>query len=60
MSLVSGEPEWALMKCGHLSELPAIRWKLDNLAKLKKPSPDKFAGQAEALRKGFSASDRSA
>lgn len=49
--LVAGEPEWQLMKCPHLSQLPALRWKLQNLAKLKKSNPDKFAQQAEELCK---------
>jgi hypothetical protein len=49
LSLVSGEPDWTLMKCRHLSQLPAIKWKLQNLAKLKKSNPGKFAQQAEEL-----------
>ena len=36
LSLVTGEPDWQLMKCLHLAHLPVIRWKLQNLAKLKK------------------------
>lgn len=50
LGLVAGEPDWSLMKCPHLSQLPAIRWKLQNLAKLKKSNPDKFAQQAKELR----------
>lgn len=50
LGLVAGEPEWTLMKCLHLSQLPAIRWKLQNLAKLKKTNPRKFTQQAEELR----------
>jgi hypothetical protein len=50
LGLVSGEPDWSLMKCRHLSQLPAIKWKLQNLAKLKKSNPGKFAQQAEELR----------
>jgi hypothetical protein len=50
LGLVSGEPDWGLMKCKHLSELPAIRWKLQNLANLKKSNPKKFAAQADELR----------
>jgi hypothetical protein len=50
LSLVAGQPEWHLMECSHLSELPAIRWKLLNLAKLKKSNPKKFTLQFEALR----------
>lgn len=50
LSLVLGEPDWDLMTCRHLSELPAIRWKLQNLAKLKKANSLKFALQAQELR----------
>ena len=50
LGLVSGEPDWTLMKCRHLSQLPAIKWKLQNLAKLKKSNPGKFTQQAEELR----------
>jgi predicted nucleotidyltransferase component of viral defense system len=50
LGLVAGEPDWQLMKCLHLSHLPAIRWKLQNLAKLKKSNLGKFTQQAEELR----------
>jgi len=50
LSLVTGEPNWTLMNCAHLSQLPAIRWKLQNLARLKKSNLGKFAQQAEELR----------
>ncbi len=50
LGLVAGEPDWRLMKCPHLSQLPAIRWKLQNLAKLKKSNLSKFTQQAEELR----------
>jgi hypothetical protein len=43
LGLVSSDPDWTLMKCRHLSQLPAIKWKLQNLAKLKKSNPGKFA-----------------
>ncbi len=55
IGLVSGEPDWHLMKCPHLSQLPAIRWKLQNLARLKKSNPKKFAQQAEEFRVRFAA-----
>jgi hypothetical protein len=41
------------MNCPHLSQLSAIRWKLQNLAKLKKSNPRKFSQQAEELRAGL-------
>ena len=50
LGLVAGEPNWQLMKCPHLSLLPAIRWKLQNLTKLKKSNPHKFTQQFEALK----------
>lgn len=50
LSLASGEPEWSLMSCAHLQEMPAIRWKIENLAKLKKINPVKFQFQSEELR----------
>ena len=50
LGLVSGQPEWHLMKCAHLAELPAIRWKLQNLAKLKKSNSRKFNQQIDTLR----------
>jgi predicted nucleotidyltransferase component of viral defense system len=50
LGLVAGEPDWRLMKCPHLSQLPAIRWKLQNVAKLKKSNLGKFTQQAEELR----------
>lgn len=30
-----GEPDWSLLKIGHVAELPAIRWRQRNLDKLK-------------------------
>jgi hypothetical protein len=50
LGLVSGEPDWTLIKCRHLSQLPAVKWKLQNLAKLKISNPVKFAQQSEELR----------
>ncbi|MBW7900431.1 MAG: nucleotidyl transferase AbiEii/AbiGii toxin family protein [Rhodocyclaceae bacterium] len=45
LSLVAGMPEWALLGIGHLEHLPGVRWKLQNLAQLRK----KFAEQADVL-----------
>jgi predicted nucleotidyltransferase component of viral defense system len=50
LSLAHAEPEWNLMSCPHLAELPALRWKLQNLAKLKKSNPRKLQQQADELR----------
>jgi predicted nucleotidyltransferase component of viral defense system len=50
LGLVVGEPDWQLMQCLHLAQLPAIRWKLQNLARLKKSNPRKFEQQVHELR----------
>jgi hypothetical protein len=56
IGLVSGDPGWQLMKCPHIQQLPAIQWKLQNLARLKKSNPKKFAQQAGELRARFASS----
>lgn len=50
LSVANAEPEWHLMSCAHLSELPALRWKLQNLTKLKRSNPRKLEQQADELR----------
>lgn len=35
LSCVQAEPNWSLMPFDHLKGLPAIRWKLLNLKKLR-------------------------
>jgi hypothetical protein len=54
-SLVGLEPDWSLMPYDHLRDLPAIRWKLENLAKLKARDADRFAHQGASLEEGFAA-----
>ena len=49
LGLVAAEPDWNLMNCAHLSELPAIRWKMRNLETLKASNREKFKAQQEAL-----------
>jgi len=49
LSLVTGMPEWSLLGIPHLEHLPGIRWKLHNLAQLKKTNAKKFSEQADAL-----------
>jgi predicted nucleotidyltransferase component of viral defense system len=49
LSLVAGAPEWSLLGIAHLEDLPGLRWKLRNLAQLRKANARKFAEQAEAL-----------
>ena len=53
LSLVKAEPQWELMACSHLRALPALKWKLRNLGRLKSSNPDKFAAQANELEVRF-------
>ena len=50
IGLVNGQPDWNLVSCPHLHEMPAIRWKIENLSRLRKSNPAKFARQADELR----------
>jgi predicted nucleotidyltransferase component of viral defense system len=49
LSLVAGEPEWALLRLAHLQHLPGIRWKLQNLRRLQQTNAKKFAEQSSTL-----------
>lgn len=48
LSLVQAEPDWSLLPFAHVQHLPAVRWKLMNLAKLRK-NVAKFKQQPDAL-----------
>ena len=49
ISLVNAAPDWKLLGVPHAQELPAVRWKITNLEKLKATDPKKFSEQATAL-----------
>ena len=49
ISVVRNQPEWNLLGTTHFPELPGTRWKLSNLEKLAKRSPQKFMAQASVL-----------
>jgi predicted nucleotidyltransferase component of viral defense system len=53
MSLVAAEPEWKLLSVPHLEQLPGLRWKLQNLARLQKSDAGKFAEQSDTLARLF-------
>lgn len=55
LSLVAGQPEWDLLGVAHVSQLPAVRWKLHNLEQLQRANPGKFAEQRERLLERFDA-----
>lgn len=51
--LVRTEPDWSLVQCQHAAQLPALRWKLNNLEIFRKRRPEDFAAQAVALDAGL-------
>ena len=53
LGLVAGAPPWDAMKFRHLAELPALQWKLQNLARLKKSNPARFQMQTDELQRHF-------
>jgi len=52
-SLVRAEPDWSLLDIPHLEELPAIRWRLQNLKQLSRSQPARFLRLAESLDARF-------
>lgn len=55
LSLVAGQPQWDCLPFPHLLNLPAIKWKLLNLAKLKKSNHKRFKLQHDELADRFEA-----
>jgi len=55
LSLVSMAPEWGLMPFANMKDLPAIRWKLQNLARLKAGNQELFRLQHDELLARFRA-----
>ncbi|MCB4322463.1 nucleotidyl transferase AbiEii/AbiGii toxin family protein [Alcaligenes sp. 13f] len=51
--LARAQPDWSLLQCPHADQLPALRWKLANLATFQKRRPIDFAVQADALDAGL-------
>ncbi|MGH8294391.1 MAG: nucleotidyl transferase AbiEii/AbiGii toxin family protein [Steroidobacteraceae bacterium] len=49
LSLVAAKPEWSLLGVPHLEQLPGLKWKLQNLERLRKSNSKKFVQQSEAL-----------
>ena len=48
-TLVGGRPDFEAIGLPAAAELPAVRWKLRNLAKLREVNPQKYEAQAAAL-----------
>lgn len=55
LGLVRLEPDWSLMPFEHLQEMPALKWKMQNLATLRRRNPKKFELQSTELTRLFGA-----
>jgi len=51
LSFEQGDPEWDKCCAGDLSAYPSVKWKLQNILKLQKINPEKYASGMEKLRK---------
>jgi len=49
MSFKKGHPDWELLSVRNAKELPAIRWKLQNIDRLKLENPKKHEEMLRAL-----------
>lgn len=49
VGLARAEPDWRLLHCDHAAELPALRWKLENLRRFQQRRGNDFERQARLL-----------
>jgi hypothetical protein len=49
ISFESGEPVWSKCCAGDLSNYPSVKWKLQNILKLKEINPEKYKYGIEKL-----------
>jgi hypothetical protein len=54
LSIKSGEPDWSLNPITKLKDLPAIKWKLHNIQKLKSENPQRHKELLSELEKTLS------
>ena len=52
-TLVQAKPTWSLLDIPHLEELPAIRWRLQNLQQLQRADPARWRALCDALDQGL-------
>lgn len=53
IAMARAEPDWSLVACPHAGDLPAIRWRLQNLEQFKAKRSDEFERQARALEEAL-------
>jgi hypothetical protein len=51
LSFKNAEPQWDLFPLKELKDLPAVKWKLQNIQKLKEKNPDKHTALYDGLMK---------
>lgn len=59
VTLSRAEPKWDLVDIPKLKDMPGMKWKLQNLEKLKSKNIDKFNEQAEELKQKLTSIRRS-
>jgi N-acyl-D-amino-acid deacylase len=52
-TLVRAKPTWSLLDIPHLEELPAIRWRLQNVQQLQRADPARWRALCDALDQGL-------
>lgn len=53
IGLARAEPDWNLLQCSHVAELPALRWKLSNLKIFRERRADNFNQHVRILESKF-------
>jgi predicted nucleotidyltransferase component of viral defense system len=53
-TLARAKPDWSLLDIAHLEQLPAIRWRLQNLEEFSRRSPARFRALADSLDAKYS------
>lgn len=49
IGLARAAPDWSLLECKHVKNLPAIRWRIENLEKFRTANAAEFERQAKEL-----------
>ncbi|MGE4239433.1 hypothetical protein [Ramlibacter sp.] len=55
LSLVRLEPDWTLLEHSHVEQFPAVRWRIENLVKLRKSNTARFEQQFALLEERLNA-----
>lgn len=59
ISFENGDPDWSICCAGDLSKYPSVKWKLQNIAKLKSKNPAKHKEGIDRLISNFQKSPES-